>query len=496
MAPQNPRTIAIRDILTRLCTYYGLRPERLGNTEIDVTSLLELPIVRQHAQRNGLPAGESLLPVVRETVRQLPPTDRLIADSALALGLFRDNPPDGVDLARLYADNLGPRREYLVEHWRRLHEALGVDRVPEAPTVKRLRTSSEGDTFTALADLLTADTGYVIPQAMPSGKILVPLPDSVRRPKSVTVVGDAVIDHLYRVDGFPAADRAARGDFTRPPGGKGLNRAVAAARLGLDVALVSAVGNDKDGAEILSFLTNENVRCDLVKIVDGGRSPVTAVIMDSSGETRLIGCKDDRVELDVTDLHTGAVHAALASSEVVLLTLEHPKGVAEQVLAMVRGMRPRPQVILCPSPSPTVPQDLYQYLEVVDYLVGSPSELEAMLPVVSTDSAGGSAQRLRGLGVRAVCAIDKFGCSVLSERSKFDVSRFRETNALKNSLGAAAAFSAALACRLVETGGELAAKDFIWATAAMIPTQKLGAVPRAMPDKDRIDDVVRLGNEQ
>ncbi|WP_067834230.1 PfkB family carbohydrate kinase [Nocardia lijiangensis] len=494
MAPQNPRTIAIRDILTRLCTYYGLRPERLGNTEIDVTSLLELPVVRQYAQRTGLPAGESLLPVVRETAQRLSPTDRLIADSALALGLFRDNPPDGIDLSRLYADNLGPRREYLVEHWRRLHRALGVDHIPEPPTVKRLRTSSEGDTFTVLADLLTADAGYVIPQAMPSGKILVSLPDSVQRPKSVTVVGDAVIDHLYRVDGFPAADRAARGSFTRPPGGKGLNRAVAAARLGLDVALVSAVGNDKDGAEILDFLTNENVRCDLVKVVDGGRSPVTAVIMDSSGETRLIGCKDDRVKLEVADLQTGAVHAALASSEVVLLTLEHPRGVAEQVLAMVRGMRPRPQVIVCPSPSPAVPQDLYQYLEVVDYLVGSPSELRAMLPVVSTDSTEESAKILRGLGVRAVCAIDGFRCSVRSERLKLDVGRFQ--GALKNSAGAAAAFSAALACRVVETGGELDAKDVIWATAAMIPTQQLGAVPRAMPDKDRIDDVVRQGNKQ
>ncbi|MCP2296858.1 ribokinase [Nocardia amikacinitolerans] len=493
MAPQNPRTIAIRDILTRLCTYYGLRPERLGNTEIDVSSLLELPVVRQHAQRTGRPAGESLLPVVRETARRLPPTERLIADSALALGLFRDNPPDGIDLARLYADNLGPRREYLVEHWPRLHRALGVDRIPEAPTVKRLRTSSEGDTFTALAELLTADQGHTITKAIPSGKILVSLPDSVRRPKSVTVVGDAVIDHLYRVDGFPTADRAANGSFTRPPGGKGLNRAVAAARLGLDVALVSAVGDDEDGTEILDFLTKENVRCDLVKTVAGGRSPVTAVIMDSSGETRLIGCKDNRVALEVADLLTGTVHAALASSEVVLLTLEHPRGIAEQVLAMVRGMRPRPKVIVCPSPSPAVPQDLYQYLDVVDFLVGSPSELQAMLPVVSTASTADSAQILRGLGVRAVCAIEGFRCSLLSERLNLDVGQFH--GALKNSPGAAAAFSAALACRLIETDGELSAKDFVWATAAMIPTQQLGAVPRAMPDRDRIDDVVRQGGK-
>lgn len=492
MAPQNPRTIAIRDILTRLCTYYGLRPERLGHTEIDVTSLLELPIVRQHAQRTGRPASESLLPVVRDTARRLPPTDRLIADSSLALGLFRDNPPAGIDLARLYADKLGPRRDYLVEHWLGLHRALGVDRVPEAPTVKRLRTSSEGDTFTALAELLTADTGYAIPKAMPSGKILVSLPDSVRRPKSVTVVGDAVIDHLYRVDGFPTADRTANGSFFRPPGGKGLNRAVAAARLGLDVALVSAVGDDEDGAEILDFLTKENVRCDLVKTVEGGRSPVTAVIMNDSGETILIGCKDDRVKLEVADLHTGAVHAAMASSEVVLLTLEHPKGIAEQVLAMVRGMRPRPKVILCPSPSPAVPQDLYPYLDIVDYLVGSPSELNAMLPVVTTASTAKSAQILRGLGVRTVCAIEKFSCSVFSEPLELEVGHFE--GALKKSPGAAAAFSAALACRLIETDGELAAKDFVWATAAMIPTQQLGAVPRAMPDRDRIDDVVRQGS--
>ncbi|MEV0296442.1 PfkB family carbohydrate kinase [Nocardia sp. NPDC050710] len=490
MVPQDARTVVIRDILTRLCTYYGLKPERLSSTEIDIGPLLDLAVVRQYAHRTGKPPSEIMLTVVRDMVRRLPPTDLLIADVTLSLGLFRESPPDGIDLDRLYADNLGPRREYLVLQWRPLHEALHAEVIPPAPTVKRLRTSVESDTFTTLAGLLASDSGYVITPAAPSAKVLVPLPNSPSRVGRVTVVGDAVIDHLYRVDRFPSVETPASGGYTEHPGGKGLNRAVATARLGLEVHILSAIGDDKGGGKILDYLEREDVHRELIKVVRNGASPITAVIMQPSGDTILIGCRDDKVKLEVADVLTPAVRAVIGASDVVLLTFEHPRGIAEQVIALVREMRPKPKLIVCPTPSVDVPQDLYRYLDAVDYLVGTPGELGKMLPDKPTASSEDSARRLRGLGVRAVCAIEDFRCALWSDHLTVEVAHFQ--GALKQAPGAAAAFSAALAYRLVISGGLLEDDDIVWATAAMIPTQKLGAVPGTMPQKSQVDAVVRL----
>lgn len=90
--PQDSRMVAIRNILTRLCKYSGLSSDRLRNTEIDVEPLLDLVVVRQRALRTGRSPEESMLPVVSDMARRLQPTDRLIADAALSLGLFRESP--------------------------------------------------------------------------------------------------------------------------------------------------------------------------------------------------------------------------------------------------------------------------------------------------------------------------------------------------------------------------------------------------------------------
>ncbi|MFQ6396351.1 PfkB family carbohydrate kinase [Nocardia sp. KC 131] len=481
--------VAIRNILTRLCKYSGLSSDRLRNTEIDVEPLLDLVVVRQRALRTGRSPEESMLPVVSDMARRLQPTARLIADAALSLGLLRESPPDGIDLDRLYADSLGQRREYLAANWQRLHETLRAEAIPEAPTVKRLRTTSEHDAFTALAGLLAGETGYPIPQLAPTPKIIVTLPNSKPRPGIVTVVGDAVMDHLYRVDRIPAVDAPARGNsYSEHPGGKGLNRAVAAARLGLQVRIVTALGGDENGSRIRQYLDKAGVGTGLIKTAPLAPSPITAVIMTSSGDMALIGVQSEGVRLEAADLDSPDVRAEIGASDVVLLTFEHPIGIITQVLAMVQNMRPKPRLIVCPTPNLPVPQDLYRYFDAVDYLVGSADELEKMIPDVASASSEDVARRLLGLGVGAVCTVGEFRCAMRSDRLDIDVTHYLP--ALKNAPGAAAAFSAALAYRVVLSEESLQQKDLEWATAAMLLTQKLGDVPSTMPLTGDIDDTV------
>ncbi|MFC4128358.1 PfkB family carbohydrate kinase [Nocardia rhizosphaerae] len=483
MIPQDARTDVVRGILARLGKFSGLSAERLRHTEIGADPVLELPVVADHARRAGISPEEAVLPVLRATAGQLPPTQRLIADATLALGMLRDLSAGEIDPDRLYAANLGARREYLAEHWAALHAAIGATDIPVAPTVKRLRTSAERAALTALAGALTDPVTVALPSAAP----VRPAP---RTGRSVTVLGDAVIDHLYRVDTFPGRNAPVDGSFAGQPGGKGLNRAIAAALLGLDVHLIAAVGDDENGARILARLDHFGIGRDLVKVVPSAPTLVTAVIMNHSGEVRLIGCRDARVRLLNEDLDRPETRAALADSEVIVLTFEQPAPILEAVLAFLRELPERPQVIVCAAPSLAVPQRLYLYLDVVDYLVGSSAELNALLPDVETDSQADTARRLRGLGVSVVCAVDGFGCTVYSDHDDIVVDHYPRV--LKAAVGAAAAFAAALALRVARSEDSLTAADFRWATAAMFPTQQLGAVSAGFPDVAAIDRIVSL----
>lgn len=495
MVSQDSGTVAARNILTRLGKRSGLSSDRLRTTEIDVAPLLDLPAVRRHAHRAGTAREEAVLPVIRDLARQLNPSSLLIVDAVLALGLLREIPDTGIDFDRLYAPDLGDRRTYLAEQWQLLHTALHADQVPSAPSVRSLRGTQERLAFTELAALVANesiyDTGPVHPgHALPAPEKVAPS----QVPGVVTVFGDAVIDHIYRIDRIPEVGTSTPGNFAEHPGGKGLNRAVAAARLGLRVQLITAIGDDKAGMQILDYLRSENVDTELVKVVAGAPTPVTAVLMTSTGAASHIGCRDYRIRLSAQDLRSPAIRAAIEQSDAVLLTFEHPRPVIEQVLATVRRMARRPLLVVHPSPAVDLPQYLYRHLDVVDYLAGTSADLAAMVPEANSTSVADTAQRLRTLGVRSVCAVEDFRCTVWSDRVNAEIPPFPA--ALEDSPGAQAAFAAALVYRLVSTRRPADGQDYAWATAATAATQSFGDVPDAMPFVSEIDRIYHLASKE
>ncbi|WP_228830034.1 carbohydrate kinase family protein [Nocardia beijingensis] len=491
--------VAVRNILTRLCKRSGLSSDRLRSTEIDVLPLLDLLAVRQYARRAGIDREEAVLPLVRDLALRLDPTDRLVVDAELSLGLLREKPPAGVDPGLLYAADLGERREYLAEQWAVLHEAIGAQPVPDTLTVRSLRGAPERRAFTELAaQLATAsvfDGAHVVDFGA-AAQTVAAQPVASESRGVVTVIGDAVIDHLYVVDRIPGPGGTTRGSYREHPGGKGLARAVAAARLGLRVRLISAVGDDDAGGRILEYLRSERVDTELVKVVPYAPTPVTAVIVAGTGAASTIGCKDERIRLSAQDLRSDAIRSAIAASEAVLLTFEQPTGVIEQVMGQLRGLPQRPLVIVHPAPRLERPQYLYPHLGVVDYLVGGDKDLRA-LAMASDDAPSDreqTATRLRALGVGAVCAIQDFRCAVWSDQLSDRFQPF--PTALEDSVGAHAAFSAALVYRLVSTRRPAARKDYVWATAAMVATQSIGDVPGAMPLVSEVERIYKLATEE
>ncbi|MGW0246315.1 PfkB family carbohydrate kinase [Nocardia goodfellowii] len=507
MAPQDSGAAAVQNILTRLGKHRGLvgGAARLRASVVDIGPLLDLEAVRKRAYRDRVEPEQAVLSVVRDLARQLPPTERLIADAALALELLAGNPPEGVDLGRFYGADLGKRREFLNENWAALLAHLGVELIPAAPSVRSLREKREHQAVTLLARLLASETSY----GGTSYGLATATEIGVRQRASrtakgvVTVIGDAVIDHIYRTDLMPTVGGPpARGRFEERIGGKGLNRAVAAARLGYQVRLLTAVGDDAYGHRILHRLREEKIDTELVKLLPGLRTPVAAMIITGTGGIGTIGNIDAAVRLSENDLNNPAAREALIESDALLMTFEQPITVIEQAFRMVRSVQDPPWLLVQPTPSLDRPQYLYEYFGQIDYLIGTRRELSSLLAPgeraatsPARDGRAGDAelvaQQLLAMGVDTVCTVEGFECAARSAQTEYRIPRPIAAQ-LDESPGARAAFAAALASRLLTNERSADRDDFAWATAAMAATQSFSDVADAMPLAEEIDRIARF----
>ncbi|MEU8895904.1 PfkB family carbohydrate kinase [Nocardia sp. NPDC048505] len=501
MMPQDPTVV--QGILARLGKHRGLADgaDRLRTTEIDARALLDLPVVRERAYRTGLPAEEVVLPVLRESARHLDPTKQLIADATLALGLQRENPADDIDPGGLYATDLGLRRSYLAENWQQLHRGLGAPTTPRQPSVRSLRSSLEQRALSALAELL------VTPAAERVGPVR---PQRVSNSGTVTVIGGAVVDHHYRTDRMPTAEGTpVFGRFEERIGGKGFNRAIAAAGLGFRVRLITAVGDDPAGHRILQYLHEMAIETDLVTVVPNEPTPVAAVIMDATGGIGTIRADNEMVRLTRDALRQPAAREAITESDAVLLSFDNPFSVLEQALDMLSTVPEGPWLLVQPTPPldrpQDRPQDLHRYFRRIDYLLGTRNELSSLLlpgdrgPVDAQGHpiARELVERLHALGVDAVCAVENYRCRVRSAELDLEIGKPMSAG-LAESPGARAAFTAALALRLVQSGRVADRADLDWAITAMAVRQITEAVPplSLTEEIDRIADYPLSGTDE
>jgi ribokinase len=102
----------------------------------------------------------------------------------------------------------------------------------------------------------------------------------------LTVVGSINLDLVARVERLPRpGETLAAATFARIPGGKGANQAVAAARLGAQVRMVGAVGEDALADEALAGLTAAGVSLDITR---SGETGVALIFVADDGETQIV----------------------------------------------------------------------------------------------------------------------------------------------------------------------------------------------------------------
>src|SRR4051812_32058190 len=167
----------------------------------------------------------------------------------------------------------------------------------------------------------------------------------------VLVVGSVNVDLVVRAEKLPApGETVSGGTFARHGGGKGANQAVAAARLGAEVTMIGAVGDDELGDEALRALAGEGIDTSAVARLDGVPTGVALIVVDAAGENQIAVASGANARLGAQAVER--VRAA-AREAVTLLGFEVPD---EVVVAGARAARG--PVVCNPAPARPLPDGL------------------------------------------------------------------------------------------------------------------------------------------
>lgn len=210
----------------------------------------------------------------------------------------------------------------------------------------------------------------------------------------VLVIGSLNIDLVVNAPRLPRPGETLTGNgFATHHGGKGANQAVAAARMGLPVAMIGRVGNDDHGRRLLSALRNEGIDVDAVGIDDLAPTGVAAIVVAHDGENSIVVVPGANHALSA--LHVDEQAARLAAARVVVAQLETPQATVFQALQLAR--RGGALTLLNAAPAAALSA---QQLATVQWLVVNESEAAALLgtSVDNVAQAGEAAQALRLLG--------------------------------------------------------------------------------------------------
>jgi ribokinase len=261
------------------------------------------------------------------------------------------------------------------------------------------------------------------------------------------------------------------------PGGKALNQAVAARRLGGDVALVARMGSDAFGAEVRAFLEREGIDLSGVVTIPGAATGVALILVDAASENAIMVLPGANARWD----DEAPAAFAPAAGDIVAGQFEIPLAVTERAFARARERGAR--TLLNPSPVQAVSPPL---LASTDILVVNEHELATLAAVAvdpaNEESVAAAAERLAGEARTVIATLGPAGSLWVGRGGRGRVPG-RKVAAV-DTTGAGDCFLGALAARLAAGDGLDAAICYANRAAAVSVTRKGTAI--AMPQAGEV----------
>ncbi len=296
----------------------------------------------------------------------------------------------------------------------------------------------------------------------------------------IVVIGALVYDLVFDVPDWVQPNRAVHASgLTISPGGKGLNQAAAASRLGAEeVRLVGCVGDDIFGAEMVEALQRVGVETAHIAVHPAARTSIAAIIVREQ-LPGFIGAPDASRRVSKSQIQQAL--ADLRPGDVLLVGFETPQPLVAYALQLGRAAG----VCTVVNPAPFFTRDAFviDYLPLVDLLI--PNMLEAQLLMNSqTDDVDqlGFGLLEKGVG-RVVLTLGEAGSILYEPGGKLLQAAFPV--AAVDTTGASDAFAGAFCVGLAQGWPSTRSLAFASAAAGLACT-KPGTMT-SLPERSQVE---------
>lgn len=234
--------------------------------------------------------------------------------------------------------------------------------------------------------------------------------------KKITVVGSLNMDIVIETPHMPKGGETVSGrNVTLVPGGKGANQAYALGKLGGNVTMIGAVGQDTAGDALLENLKKVKVNVSGIRRMEQGVTGQAYITVDDQGENSiiLIAGTNGLVTKELIDNNIDI----LRESDIVIMQLEIPLDVVEYTkeLAIKEGKT----IIVDPAPAVTdIPNHFWKG---IDYIKPNETELAILtgLKMETRDEIVQGARMMIEKGVKnVIVTLGGDGCLFVTKETE------------------------------------------------------------------------------
>lgn len=216
---------------------------------------------------------------------------------------------------------------------------------------------------------------------------------------TIAVIGSNMVDLISYIDRMPNPGETIEApDFSLGCGGKGANQAVAAAKCGAKVMMMTKVGDDIFGQNTINNLASFGIDTSLCEIVPNMSSGVAPIFVDKKSQNSILIIKGANKELKPSDIDKA--EDKLKQCELIILQLEI--SLETVYYAIEFGRKHGIDVLL--NPAPADPNLDLDKIKSCAFFVPNESELSTLtkMPVDTDEQVVEAANTLIKAGIKNV----------------------------------------------------------------------------------------------
>ena len=302
----------------------------------------------------------------------------------------------------------------------------------------------------------------------------------------VIVVGSVNMDITARTDKLPdTGETVAARSVEYLPGGKGLNQAVAAAKIGTTVVLAGCLGSDSFADELASFVRRHKIDVSCLRRSEKN-SGIALITVDERGQNTIVVAPGSNADVCPEDVKKLPV----SPGDVVVCQFEIPPAAVAAAFAKARRYGAR--TILNPSPVCPIPDEIFRN---TDILIVNETELaflsrENVDENTPAEKIADAAEKLKTAAEQTVIVtLGSRGALVAGSKDMLFVDSYKVPAV--DTVGAGDCFAGVFAAKLAE-GKDVGENVKTAARAAAVCVTRKGAAP-AMPDAGELEHFCSVG---